>query len=77
MNEVVEILQSIRGDVDYATEDRLIDKGIFVSFDIIQVVTECEEHFDIEIPAEAIVPQNFQSAEAIWKMISGLIEGSK
>ena len=38
---------------------------------------ECEEHFDIEIPAEAIVPQNFQSAEAIWKMISGLIEGSK
>ena len=77
MNEVIEILQSIKGDVDYATEKHLIDKGIFVSFDIIQVVTECEDHFDIEIPAEEIVPQNFQSAEAIWNMINGLIEGSK
>ena len=77
MNEVMEILQSINGNIDYANEDRLIDKGLFVSFDIIQVVTECEERFDIEIPAEMIVPQNFQSAEAIWNMVNGLIEGSK
>lgn len=77
MDEVIEILQSVKGGVDYATQTRLIDDGIFVSFDIIQVVTECEEKFDIEIPAEEIVPQNFQSAEAVWNMIRELIEGSK
>lgn len=77
MNEVIEILQSIKGGVDYTKQTRLVDDGVFVSFDIIQIVTECEEHFNIEIPAEEIVAQNFQSAEAIWNMINGLLEGSK
>lgn len=72
MEEVLKLLQEINGDIDYAKEKHLIDEGLFVSFDIIQCVSECEEHFGIEIPAEEIVADNFQSAEAIWALVQKL-----
>jgi len=49
-------------------EKELIDDGLLESFDVITLIAEIEDQFGIEIPAEEIVPENFNSAEGIWNL---------
>lgn len=74
MNDVIEILKTFHPEVDYETETGLIDKRIFDSFDIVSLVGELMDEFDIEIGADAMVPENFNSAEAIYAMVTRLSE---
>ncbi|MEG1896208.1 MAG: acyl carrier protein [Oscillospiraceae bacterium] len=74
MEKVIEILQEIKEGVDYKGCTTLIDDAIFDSFDIIQTINSLNEEFDIEIPATEIVPQNFNSAAALWAMVERLME---
>ena len=74
MNEVIEILQSVHPEIDYETEDGLIDKRILDSFDIVTIVGELMDNFDIEITAEHMIPENFNSAEAIYALVTRLEE---
>lgn len=74
MNEVLEILQDIKDDVDFETCTTLIDDHILDSFDILQLIGSLNDTFDISIPASEIVPENFNSAEALWKMVQRLQE---
>ena len=74
MEELLEILQEVRDDIDFELCDTLIDDGILESFDIIQIVAAINEAFDIEIPATQIMPRNFNSAEAMYDMIERLLE---
>lgn len=46
--------------------------GIFSSFDIVSLVGELNDAFDIDITPVDIVPENFNSAEAMWEMIQRL-----
>ena len=62
MERLLEILSEIKEDVDFSTCTTLIDDGILDSFDILQ------------IPASEIMPQNFNSAEALYKMVQRLQE---
>ena len=41
---------------------------------MISLISELEEQFDIEIEASEIIPQNLNSADAMWKMIQRLQE---
>ncbi len=72
MNEVLSILQQIRPDVDFVSEKKLIDDSILDSFDIIQIVTEFNEAFDVEISVEDLEPENFNTVEAMWDLIQKL-----
>lgn len=72
MDELLPILAELKPDVDFATETGLIDNAILDSFDIVQLVQQLNDAFDIEIGAENIVPENFNSAEAIWNMVQKL-----
>lgn len=72
MDELLPILSELKPDVDFATETGLIDNAILDSFDIVQLVQQLNDAFDIEIGAENIVPENFNSAEAIWNMVKKL-----
>ena len=74
MERVIEILKSVHPEIDYEVETGLIDKRIFDSFDVVNVVGELMDEFDIEITAEHMVPDNFNSAEAIYKMVTELEE---
>lgn len=68
------ILSEIRPDVDFETETKLIDNGILDSFDIISIVGEVNTEFDVEINVEYLLPENFNSAEAIYELICKLQE---
>lgn len=72
MNELLEILQDLHPEVDYETCDTLIDDKILDSFDIVTIISEISENFDIVIPAEEIVPENFNSAQALYELIERL-----
>ena len=72
MDQLISILSEIKPDVDFATETRLIDNALLDSFDIVQIVGRLNEEFDIEITPKDIVPENFNSAEALWNMVENL-----
>lgn len=72
MDELLPILKELKSDVDFESETGLIDNAILDSFDIVQLVQQLNDAFDIEIGAENIVPENFNSAQAIWKMVQNL-----
>ena len=74
MNEVIEILQGVHPEIDFDTEKGLIDKRILDSFDLVTIVGELMDTFDIEITAEHMVPNNFNSAEAIFNLVKKLEE---
>ena len=74
MERLIEILQEIEDGVDYENCTTLIDSNILDSLAIISLIAELEEEFDIQIPTVEIIPENFNSAEAIWKLITRLQE---
>lgn len=74
MEKIMEILQEIRPDVDFANEKKLIDGKVLDSFDIISIVSEFNEAFDIEIDVEDLEPDNFNTVEAMKELIDRLME---
>ena len=74
MEDIIEILRSVHPEVDYETETGLIDKKIFDSFDIVTIVGELMDEFDIEITAEHMIPENFNSAQAIFELVQNLLD---
>ena len=73
-NELRGILEEIRPDIDFDTETQLIDGGVLDSFDIVTLVAEINATFDIAIPAEELIPENFNSAKALLKLLESLDE---
>ncbi len=74
MNKLLEILCRLHEDVDFENEKELIDDGILDSLDIVTLITEINDIFDVSIPAEEIIPDNFNSAEAIMTLINKIDE---
>lgn len=72
MDELMEILEELRPDVDFENETALIDDGVLDSFDIVALVGELNDAFDIEIKPNNLVPENFNSAEAVMALIEQL-----
>ena len=74
MERLRKILESIRPDLDFDAEDKLIDDGILDSIDIISIVTELNDEYDIEINVQYLLPENFNSIEAIYALVEKLME---
>lgn len=72
LEKVIEILSDLHEDVDFTTCTTLIDDKILDSFDIITVITEINSEFDVAIPADKIVPENFNSAQALAALVEEL-----
>ena len=72
MDELMEILEELRPDVDFENETALIDDGVLDSFDIVALVGELNDAFDIKIKPNNLVPENFNSAKAIMALIEQL-----
>lgn len=72
MEKLLEILKGIRPDVDFENETALIDDGILDSFDVVSIISELDDEFDVQIRINELDPENFNSAEAIWKLVQEL-----
>ena len=74
MTELLEILENLHPEVDFDTCTTLIDDKLLDSFDIITIISEINEEFDVVIPAEEIVPENFNSAQALHELVTRLAD---
>ena len=74
MIQLLEILEEIRPDLDFANCQDLIDGHHLNSLDIISIVAELEDAFDITVPTVEVIPHNFNSAQNLWAMIQRLQE---
>ncbi|MEG0546391.1 MAG: phosphopantetheine-binding protein [Oscillospiraceae bacterium] len=72
MEKLLEILSDLKPEIDFLTNTRLIDDKILDSFDIITIVSEISDEFDVEVPVNQILPENFNSAKALYEMIERL-----
>ena len=74
MEQILEILKGLHPEIDFETCTTLIDDKIIDSYDIVTLVSEISEEFDIDIPVEEIIPENFNSAKAIYALVERLLE---
>ncbi|MCM1217682.1 MAG: phosphopantetheine-binding protein [Lachnospiraceae bacterium] len=74
MERLLEILSNMHPDVDFEKQDNLVRGGILDSFDIVTLVTEITEEFEVTIRAKDLVPENFDSAKTIYALIQKLEE---
>ena len=74
MKNLLSILEDLHPDVDFETCDTLIDDGIIDSFDIVSIISEVNDAYDVVIPPEEILPENFNSAQALFELIERLAD---
>lgn len=72
MEELLELLSEINDNIDFANCEDLVDGGHLDSFDILQIISALNEEYDLSIPAAEIMPQNFNSAKALYAMVQRL-----
>ncbi len=72
MDKLLELLKGIRPDVDFETETALIDDGILDSFDVVSIISELDDEFGVQVRINELIPDNFNSVEAIWNLIQNL-----
>ena len=74
MEKLINILMELDDSIDWENEDSLIDDRILDSFSILTLISDLEDEFDIEIDASELIPENFNSTNAMWNMIKRLQE---
>jgi acyl carrier protein len=74
MEQLLDILREMHPETNFETETHLVDDGVLASFDIVMLITRIEEEFDVVIPAKDIVPENFNSANALYALIRKIAE---
>ena len=74
MDKLLTILEDIKPGFEFTGRTDLVDSGDLDSFDVISLVSELNEAFDIDIPVEEIVPENFNSVDAMMALINAQLE---
>ena len=68
-SEILSILKDLRPEFEFETSNNFIEDGYLDSFDIVTLVSEIEEKFDVLIDGIEILPENFNSLDSIEKLI--------
>lgn len=71
---LLNILEGLHPDEDFESCNTLVDGGILDSFDIVTLISEINDEFDVAISAEKIVPENFNSLEALCRLVHSLMD---
>lgn len=72
--EILGILEELHEEIDFEKEEKLVDDKVLDSFDLVTLVTELGEMFDVDITAKDFIPQNFNSVNRLTKMIVRLLD---
>ena len=71
---VLAILKELHEDIDFEAEDKMVEDKILDSFDLVTLVTELGEEFDVDITAKDFIAENFNSVDSLADMIARLLE---
>ncbi len=71
-DEILDLLHSIKDEEGFSTSADFVEDGLLDSFDIVLLVAEIERRYKVEIPGDAIVPENFANPGAIRALIVSL-----
>lgn len=74
MEELLNILKEFRPDIEFEKQTNLIADGLLDSLDIVNIISEMDSAFDIEIPVEEVTPENFASVQAMWALVQRVKE---
>lgn len=74
MEELLKLLKKIKPEVEFEGNEHLIDNEELDSFDIVSIVSAIDEEFDVRIGAGDVIPENFNSIEAMYTLIQKLEE---
>lgn len=69
MRKIIEILEEIRPEHDFAESTNYVQDGLLDSFDIIEMIDIIESEYDIKIDGVELVPENFASIDSIKELI--------
>ena len=72
MEELLRIMSEVRPDIDFENETHLIDNEMLDSLDIVAIVTDVNDEFDISINVNDLLPENVNSAKALYELITKL-----
>ena len=72
MEKLLELLQGIRPEGDFENEIALVDDGILDSMDIVSIIAEVDDEFDVQVRINELDPDNFNSMESIWELVQKL-----
>lgn len=71
---LLEILEELHPDEDFEACDTLVDSKVLDSFDIISLIAEINDTFDVVISADKIIPENFNSVDALCELVHSLMD---
>ena len=74
MEQLLEILNRLHPDVDFTEVEDLYEEGVLDSLDMVRLVTEISQTFDVNVPPEELIPENFVNVASILAMIERLDE---
>ena len=69
MEKIYELLNNLRPELDYRDSQNFIEDGMLDSFDVVALMTDLEEAYDIKIDGLDIVPDNFVTVQSIADLI--------
>jgi len=72
MEKLLKILTEVRPDIEFENEKKLMDEGVLDSFDVVSIISELNDAFDIHIRVNHLTPENFNSVEAIMALVTTL-----
>lgn len=72
--EILDILQELHEDVDFEAERAMVDDKILDSFDLVTLVTELGDAFDVDITAKDFIAENFNAVDSLTEMIARLMD---
>ena len=76
MNKILEILNEIRPDLDFDSEKQLVAQGLLDSFDLVSIISELNDAFEINIRVNDLQPENFNSVEAMMALVERKMNGA-
>lgn len=72
MDKLLELLKDVCPDIDFENNTELVTGGELDSMDVVTLIGEISDAFDVEIPVEEMIPENFDSLKAIFNLIEKL-----
>ncbi len=70
--KVLQLLSGEYPEIDFESSEELVDDGILDSLTITGIIAALSMEFDIEIPYEEIIEENFNSIAGLAAMVERL-----